>query len=70
MNPSRPLDRQEADRIARDYGVLVSPDVRVKKVPTGYMATLEPAKPREQAESNWRAMVRRRRVGAAKKVKI
>lgn len=63
--PRRPLDPDEAARISAAYGVKVPDGARVTRYGQGEGALWQDRHPREVAQSNFRAMVRRNRVARA-----
>lgn len=64
--PRATLDPAEAARISAAYGVKVRPDVTVTRCAIGDGVLWQDRHPREVAQSAFRAMVRKKRVGRAK----
>ena len=66
MTARRPLDPAEAARISATYSVKVPTDATVTRYGMGEGVLWQDRYPRDVAQSNWRAMVRRARVARAK----
>ena len=62
------LHPQEAERIAREYGVTVNPATPIQRIPRGVSGVpLDPLPPREAMQVAWRAMLRRRAFETARR---